>query len=272
MTSLEVLGTPLLLTDYRGLGEQCCQWARASACVALEFANTQIVTMRRHEPWFRELTSAYDGFAPDGMPLVWCLRRAGARLHDRVYGPTFMRRFLTTAPTDSTHYLLGGSEACGAQLRAVLGKLNPGLRIVGGFHGTCQADGQMAGIAESEVIAEINRLSPDFLWVGFGTPKQQAWVKRYKAQLRRGVILTVGFAFDVNAGMKPDAPAWMQRLGLTWVYRLCSEPRRLGSRYLRYNSLFLFYLLREGLRGRAWGKAVELGAVESGAALTRRQK
>ena len=82
-------------------------------------------------------------------------------------------------------------------------------------------------------------------------------MKRYKPRLRRGVILTVGFAFDVNAGMKPDAPLWMQRLGLTWVYRLGSEPRRLASRYLRYNSLFLFYLLRDGLRGRAWGKAVE---------------
>jgi N-acetylglucosaminyldiphosphoundecaprenol N-acetyl-beta-D-mannosaminyltransferase len=57
--------------------------------------------------------------------------------------------------------------------------------------------------------------------------------------------------------MKPDAPLWMQRFGLTWVYRLGSEPRRLASRYLRYNSLFLYYLLRDGLRGRAWGKAVD---------------
>ena len=95
------------------------------------------------------------------------------------------------------------------------------------------------------------------VWVGFGTPKQQAWVKQHKHLIRRGVILTVGFAFDVNAGMKPDAPDWMQGLGLTWIFRLCSEPRRLGPRYLRYNLLFLWYLLLDGLRGRAWGK--ELG-------------
>lgn len=252
MTALEVLGTPLLLTDYHRLGRQCCQWARGGGCVALDFANTQIVTMRRHEPWFRELTSAYDFFPPDGMPLIWCLRLAGARLRDRVYGPIFMRQFLASAPAEFTHYLLGGSEACGAQLRAVFGRLNPGLRFVGAFHGKCQADGRLEGAADEEVIEGINRLSPDFIWVGFGTPKQQAWVKRYKRRLRRGVILTVGFAFDVNAGMKPDAPAWMQRLGLTWVYRMGSEPRRLGTRYLRYNTLFLLYLLRDGLRGRAW--------------------
>jgi len=257
MTALEVLGTPLLLTDYRGLDEQCRRWARGGNCVALDFANTQIVTMRRHEPRFREQTSAYDGFAPDGMPLIWCLRLAGARLPDRVYGPTFMRQFLAGVPAEFTHYLLGGGEACGAQLRAIFGKLNPGIRFVGAFHGKCGADGRMEGAADEVVIEEINRLGPDFIWVGFGTPKQQAWVKRYKARLRRGVILTVGFAFDVNAGMKPDAPLWMQRFGLTWVYRFASEPRRLATRYLRYNSLFLWYLLWDGLRGRAWGKGKE---------------
>jgi hypothetical protein len=58
MTALEVLGMPLLVTDYQGLGEACCQWARGEKCVALDFANTQIVTMRRHEPRFRELAGA----------------------------------------------------------------------------------------------------------------------------------------------------------------------------------------------------------------------
>lgn len=253
MTAYHVLGTPLLLTDYRGLGEQCQQWAREDRCVALDFANTQIVTMRRHEPEFRQLTGAYDAFPPDGMPLVWCLNRAGANLRDRVYGPTFMRQFLATAPGESTHYLLGGSAECGARLRDTFMRINSGLRFVGAFHGKCQPDGQME--SDTEVVAEINRLSPNFIWVGFGTPKQQAWVRRYKPLIRRGVILTVGFAFDVNAGMKPDAPGWMQRIGLTWIYRLCSEPRRLGWRYLRYNSLFLWYLFQDGLRGRAWGQA-----------------
>jgi len=254
MRTLDILGTPLLITDYSGLAKICLEWARARHCVALDFANTQIVTMRRHDPTFRELTSAYDYFPPDGMPLVWCLNRAGAGLHDRVYGPTFMREFLTSAPGDITHYLLGGSDKCGAKLRRRFEELNPGIKFVGSFHGKCQANGVLEGAAEQEVIAELDRLSPDFIWVGVGTPKQQAWVKRHKHLIRRGVILTVGFAFDVNAGMKPDAPAWMQRLGLTWLFRLASEPRRLGARYLRYNILFLWYLLIDFCRGRTWGK------------------
>jgi N-acetylglucosaminyldiphosphoundecaprenol N-acetyl-beta-D-mannosaminyltransferase len=208
--------------------------------------------MRRVEPWFRELTSAYDHFPPDGMPLIWCLNRAGAKLKDRVYGPTFMREFLSNVSGEFTHYLLGGSKECGDRLREIFQKLNPKIRFVGSFHGKCTTDGVLDG--EAEVLAELKRLKPDFIWVGFGTPKQQAWVKRHKSMLQHGVILTVGFAFDVNAGMKPDAPLWMQRLGLTWIFRFLSEPRRLGPRYLRYNFLFLWYLLKDGLSGKAWGE------------------
>jgi len=249
--SIAVLGTPLLVTDYDALSRQCCEWTRASRPVVLEFANTQVAVMRRHERPFREFTRAYDAFAPDGMPLIWCLNRAGAALRDRVYGPTFMRRFLESVPPHHTHYLMGGSEDCGQRLRERFGRVNPGIRFVGSFHGRCAADGSLGIEVETAVLEEINRLSPDFIWVGFGTPKQQAWVHRYKSRLRRGVVLTVGFGFDVNAGLKPDQPLWMQRFGLGWLFRLLSEPRRLLGRYLKYNALFLWYLVWDGLRGRA---------------------
>jgi len=253
MKRMHVLGAPLLVTDYDELSSLCVQWSREARCRLLEFVNTHIVTMHRHNGEFRSVMSAYDDLVPDGMPLVWCLNRSGAGMRDRVYGPTFMRRFLESAPAGSMHYLVGGSAECGARLKKVFLKLNPNLKFVGAFHGRCGTDGRLEGAAEAEVIDEINRLAPDFIWVGFGTPKQQAWARRHKALLRRGVVLTVGFAFDANAGMKPDAPGWMQSIGLTWLHRLASEPRRLLPRYLKWNSLFLYYLLRDGMRGRAWG-------------------
>lgn len=253
-TEFRVLGTPLLATTYQDLVVKCLEWARGPGCISMEFANTQIVTMRRHEPAFLELTSAYNYFIPDGMPLIWCLNRAGAGLRDRVYGPRFMRAFLSQVPGQYTHYLLGGSVECGARLREQFKKLNPGVKFVGMFHGRCGQNGMLEGAAEREVMADILRVSPDFIWIGFGTPKQQAWLRQHQRLIPRGVILTVGFAFDVNAGMKPDAPSWMQRLGLTWVFRLLSEPKRLGPRYLRYNLLFLWYLFWDGIRGQAWGR------------------
>jgi N-acetylglucosaminyldiphosphoundecaprenol N-acetyl-beta-D-mannosaminyltransferase len=92
-------------------------------------------------------------------------------------------------------------------------------------------------------VEEINRLSPDVIWVGLGTPKQQQWIHDNKSHLTRGVVLTVGFAFDVNAGTKLDAPMWMQRLGLTWLFRISQEPRRLLGRYLKYNTWFVWFCL-----------------------------
>lgn len=249
--SISLMGTPLLTTSYESFGAQLPALVREGRTLAVEFANTQIVVMRRHNPEYRQQSEAFDFFIPDGMPLVWCLNRAGANMRDRVYGPTFMRTFLSSAP-ESTHYLLGGSEECGRRLKEKFTAINPRLKFVGSFHGKCNADGILEGAAETQVIEEINRLSPDYIWIGLGAPKQQQWIRRHKNLIRRGAILSVGFAFDVNAGMKPDAPLWMQRYGLTWVFRFWSEPRRLGPRYVRYNALFLFYLLWDGIRGKAF--------------------
>jgi N-acetylglucosaminyldiphosphoundecaprenol N-acetyl-beta-D-mannosaminyltransferase len=243
-----VLGTPLAATAYGEFTGALQELARQPRVVAVDFSNTHVVTLRRHDATFRELTSRFDFFVPDGMPLIWCLNWQGMKLRDRVYGPTFMRQCILNSPAPLTHYFLGGSEECLRRLKEFFLEKNPALKIVGSRNGYFRPD------QEAEIIEEINRLAPDFIWIGLGTPKQQEWIYKYKSQLKRGIILAVGFAFDVNAGTKPDAPAWMQRLGLTWVFRIVSEPRRLATRYFKYNSLFLFYLLWDGVRGRAFKK------------------
>lgn len=239
-----LLGTPLTLTDYSAFAAFCARRAQAGDPTAVDFSNTHIIALRRHDAQFHELTGRFDFFVPDGMPLLWCLNARGARLRDRVYGPTFMRRTLANSPASLRHYFLGGTAECLDQLLENLRRENPALQVVGARNGFFSA------AQEADIVDEINQLQPDFIWVGLGTPKQQHWIHRHKADLRRGVIFAVGFAFDVNAGTKPDAPAWMQRCGLTWLFRLGSEPRRLLWRYTKYNSLFVAYLVWDGLRGR----------------------
>jgi N-acetylglucosaminyldiphosphoundecaprenol N-acetyl-beta-D-mannosaminyltransferase len=236
-STLDLLGTPLLVTSYDELIAYCHELVRRETTYAIDLTNTHIVTLRRQDAHFREITSRFDHFVPDSMPLVWCLNARGAGMKDRVYGPTFMRRCLEASPAPWTHYLLGGSAKCSAALR----RRFMHLKIVGA------RDGYFAPNDEPALLEEINRLAPDFIWVGLGTPKQQDWIHRYKQAIRRGVLLAVGFAFDVNAGLKKDAPAWMQRAGLTWAFRAVSEPRRLATRYLRYSSLFLYYLAKDAL-------------------------
>jgi len=245
-TTRHLLGTPLQCTSYATFTERAQMMARTGTTISVDFTNTQIVTMRRHEPPFREITSRFDYFVPDATPLIWCLNLQGAKLKDRVYGPTFMRHCVLNSPAPITHYFLGGSEDCLTKLQAAFNKANPNLRIIGVRNGYFKREDEAA------ILEEINRLSPDFVWVGLGTPKQQDWIHRNKAAIRRGVVFAVGYAFDVNAGTKRDQPMWMQKLGLGWLFRLCSEPRRLLGRYVKYNSLFLFYLLWDGLRGKAW--------------------
>lgn len=246
MSTGHVLGTPLVACTYASLTADLQIRAREERPFAVDFTNTHIVTLRRTDPEFRRLTSRFDWFIPDGMPLIWCLNLQGVELRDRVYGPTFMRECVLGTPAPFTHYFLGGSVECVRRLADMFVSRDPRIQIVGA------RNGYFAPEDEPSIVEEINRLSPDFIWVGLGTPKQQRWIHDHKSHVRRGVLLAVGFAFDVNAGTKRDAPNWMQRWGLTWLHRLSSEPFRLGPRYAQFNLLFLFYLVWDGLFGRAF--------------------
>jgi N-acetylglucosaminyldiphosphoundecaprenol N-acetyl-beta-D-mannosaminyltransferase len=253
VSTVNLLGTPLLITDYPGLLAFLPEWAARPGPIAVEFCNTQVIAMRRIDPPFIAATAHYDYFLPDGMPLVWCLRRMGVSIRDRVYGPSFMRHALVHE-TQLTHYFLGGSQETSEKLveqaRAVSGGR---FRVAGANHRYWKPEDSPA------IIEEINRLSPDVIWIGLGTPKQQEWIRANKRHIARGVLLTVGFAFDVNAGTKRDAPLWMQRLCLTWVFRISQEPRRLLSRYLKYNTWFVLLCFRDvmeflsgNLKRRIW--------------------
>jgi N-acetylglucosaminyldiphosphoundecaprenol N-acetyl-beta-D-mannosaminyltransferase len=240
-----VLNTDLACTDYDGLGDflKCRASTKGLPSFAVDFTNTHIAAMRRHDPGFAHLTSRIDIFVPDGMPLLWCLNAQGAKLKDRVYGPTFMRIFLSTCPQNFSHFFIGGGEDCGKKLIEKLAAQNHNLNIAGSFHGICGSN----GIVEDEkiVIAQIQESNPDFIWVGLGAPKQYHFISRFRALIPSGIYLAVGFAFDVNAGTKGDAPLWMQKNGLTWAYRVSKEPRRLFLRYLKWNTLFVYYILFE---------------------------
>jgi len=237
VTCVNLLGTPQLITDYERLLALLPVWARKPEPTAAEFCNTQIVAKRRVDPAFTTATSAYDLFIPDGMPLIWCLRAMGVPMKDRVYGPTFMRHALIHE-SKLKHYFMGGSAQTLKKLVEQARVLSGGkFQLVGATHRYWKQEDSPA------IIEEINRLSPDVVWIGLGTPKQQQWIKDNKHLIARGVLLTVGFAFDVNAGTKRDAPMWMQRLGITWIFRISQEPSRLLGRYLKYNAWFVLLCL-----------------------------
>jgi N-acetylglucosaminyldiphosphoundecaprenol N-acetyl-beta-D-mannosaminyltransferase len=242
-----VLSTPCLLTTKESLAAaiaKACHDPRRQDPISVDFTNVHIVTLRAQDPKFFEQTSSVDWFVSDSQILSWSLSCLGGRGHSRVYGPDFLAHFFKSGEKGLRHAFLGGSEECLGLLCEKVRELQPEANIVATQHGYFKPQDEAA------IIEKINQSNADILWVGLGTPKQQHWIHQHKSQLNVAAILAVGFAFDVNAGTKRDAPAWLGPLGLTWLHRLVSEPRRLWKRYLVYNTLYILKFLRQIITGR----------------------
>ena len=185
---------------------------------------------------------------PDGMPTVWMGRLQGHREMARVYGPTLLldvcRR---SAQTGHTHFFFGGKPGVAEDLAGRLAARFPGLRVVGTFTPPFRPLNEMEERALFQQVAEAK---PDFFWVGLSTPKQERFMAAYHRRLATKVMLGVGAAFDMHSGHMRQAPPWMQRNGLEWLFRMLQEPRRLFWRYARNNPLFIVNALLQiaGLR------------------------
>lgn len=183
---------------------------------------------------------------PDGVPLVWALRLLGHARATRVYGPELMARFCARAARSGVPiYLYGGrSERALAQLEARLRARFQGLRIAGGFSPPFR---ELSEAERAQVAQRIDASGAQVVWVGTGQPKQELWMSEMRARLRAPLLVGVGAAFDFHAGIVRQAPGWMQRNGLEWVYRLSREPRRLWRRYASQNPRFVVLFARQYL-------------------------
>jgi len=200
--------------------------------------------MESHDdPELRNIHNRAGLVTPDGMPLVWMSRAKGHSRVERVYGPDLMLACCAASVSRGyRHYLYGGRPGVPERLATRLQQRFPGLEIAGTWSppfGDLQPDEQRA------VIDRINAAAPDVVWVGLSTPKQERWMARHVGRLCAPVLIGVGAAFDFLAGVKRQAPRWMQRSGLEWLFRLGTEPRRLGPRYLVNNPRFVWLTMLE---------------------------
>lgn len=199
----------------------------------------------------RDAYSSADICVPDGMPLTWVGRLRGHRTMNRVYGPDLMLRMLEiSARSGYTNFLLGGAAGVADDLKQRMTQRFPGLEIVGTY---CPPFRPLTDEEKTEMIDLVNRLQPDLLWVGLGAPKQDLFMAEFHEVLDCKIMLGVGAAFDFHTGRVRQAPRWMMRAGLEWLYRLCMEPRRLGPRYLRNNPAFLWHILLQSTGIRRYG-------------------
>ncbi len=184
---------------------------------------------------------------PDGMPMVWLGKRAGFDHIDRVYGPDLMLAVCAVSEERGyRHFLYGGGEGVVGLLRDRLERRFDGLAIVGTHTPPFR---RLSSAERRAVAAEINASGANIVWVGLGSPKQEHWMAEMAPLLPGKVLIGVGAAFDFHAGLKRQAPRWVQRRGMEWAFRLATEPRRLWRRYLFNNTRFIWLLGAEWLRG-----------------------
>jgi N-acetylglucosaminyldiphosphoundecaprenol N-acetyl-beta-D-mannosaminyltransferase len=180
------------------------------------------------DPSLRDIINQAGLVVPDGMPLVWLARWHGVRLKRRVTGSDLMETFCRKTGSRYRHYFYGGAPGVAEDLANKL-RVRFNIDIAGTFTPPFRA---LTAPEELEVSARVNHASPDILWVGLSTPKQERWMHAHRDTFGVPVMIGVGAAFDMHSGRLDRAPAWIQELGFEWFYRLVAEPQRLWKRYL----------------------------------------
>jgi N-acetylglucosaminyldiphosphoundecaprenol N-acetyl-beta-D-mannosaminyltransferase len=251
-SSVTLLGCPITrmgLDDFVSSAEEFIRSKTPHYVAMMNVA--KLVKMRSDSDLAESILSA-DLIGADGVPLVWVSRLFGTPLPGRVNGTDLMYRLLERAHEKRYRiFFLGAEEVVLQRVLEVVRQEYPGVQIAG------WQNGYFTPAQEPAIVNSIRVAEPDILFIAFGTPKKELWVKQYLSAMGVPVIHGVGGSFDVMAGVVPRAPLWLQRSGLEWFFRLLQEPRRMWRRYLVTNTLFVLLVVKEWLRlqcGRANNK------------------
>jgi len=239
---VDILGVRVSAIDMTLAVDEIGRWIGAGERHYVCVTGVHGVMESQRDPDLKAIHNASGLTTPDGMPLVWLGRRAGAKRMDRVYGPDLMLALCEAAALNGwTSYFYGGRDGVADQLAERLTARFPGLRIVGTYAPPFRP---LTEQEDDEVVAAINAAEPDLVWIGLSTPKQERWMAGHRARLVAPALLGVGAAFDIHAGNLRQAPLWVQGHGLEWLYRLYREPGRLWRRYASMIPRFLFAIVR----------------------------
>ncbi len=239
---VDILGVHVSAIDMDLALDEIERWVTQSEPHYVCVTGVHGVMESQRDAGLREIHNRSGLTTPDGMPMVWLGKRAGATWMRRVYGPDLMLALAERAAERGwSSFFYGGKEGVPDILGARLVERFPGFRVAGTWSPPFRP---LTPEEDAELIERIDGSGATLVWVGLSTPKQERWMAAHAGRLRAPVLLGVGAAFDIHAGTLRQAPPWMQRNGLEWLYRLYREPRRLARRYLSNNPRFVLAVLR----------------------------
>jgi len=208
--------------------------------------NVDHVIKAQRDPEFRSIIDSADLSIPDGMGIVYASKLLGQPLTGNVGGRLLLPAFCELASKEGYRiYLLGAAPGIASKAARLLGQRYPGLRVAG-THSPSYGF-QIRGKEDQRAVKNIKTAKPQALFVAFGAPKQEKWIKFHLEELQVPVSIGVGYAFDVIAGRVKESPKWMTRVGLEWLFRLTQEPKRLWRRYLIDDPWFFYLIVKVAL-------------------------
>lgn len=251
-----LVGSPFPTAEVGGVRfqvttlEAACEWlltvaARERDGVNVRLANAYNVALANNNSAYGELLKNEGINFPDGTPVAWFMRYCGASSAGRVRGPSLFPLALGESAKHGTrHFLLGGAPETLTRLERNIASSFPNVIIAGSYSPPFT---EIDAAYVAECARRIEAASPDIVWIGLGTPKQD-YLGALLAREIDTVSVNVGAAFDFLAGTSREAPAWVQRSGFEWLFRLLVDPRRLWRRYLVGNMQFLWAATRHAVR------------------------
>ena len=236
---VEIIGVPISAVNMDSCMEIIFEDLESLKGKYICVSNVHTTVMAHDDPAYFKVQAESFMSVPDGKPLSVVGRKRYPQM-DRVTGPDLMRRiFEESKDRKIRHYFYGNSKENLEELIRVLKTESPWLEICG-YEPSVFRD--MTKEEEDELAQRINATNPDFVWVALGAPRQELFCNRMENRIN-GLMVGVGGAFNVLAGIVPEAPRWMQNLSLEWLYRFLQEPRRLFKRYAVTNTKFIWYLI-----------------------------
>ena len=236
LKSVSILGMKVHAVGFREAVERIVAWALAQESRYVCVANVHMTMEAYDHSDFRRMVNGADLVVPDGMPLVWMLRRLGFPSQERVSGPDLVPALLTRAEAEDIRVgFYGSTPEVVERLLAQAQARWPHLPVVYAYSPPFRP---LTPEENRRVMEEVRRSGVQMLFVGLGCPRQERWMADHRGNIP-AVMLGVGAAFDFLAGAKPRAPRWMREHGLEWLFRLLSEPRRLWQRYVLLNPRFM---------------------------------
>lgn len=204
------------------------------------FSNVHTTVMANEDPAYLKIQNGAALTFPDGAPIASQQNKKGYSNAKRVAGPDFMdAMFRLTDHSDIRHYFYGSTQETLDLLKENLEKRYPRIQIAGMYSPPFR---ELTTEEDKEIVQMLQNAHADIYWIGLGAPRQEVWMARHQNQLP-GVMMGVGAGFNFYAGNIRRAPAWVQKAGLEWLYRLFQDPKRLMRRYVITNAKFFWYLL-----------------------------